>query len=54
MLKSISNLGTVLNKVNQKSIIGGGDLRIPLCPDGQEIACNQWGCWCKAIDSEIR
>ena len=43
MLKSISNLGNVLNKSEQRTINGG---QIP-CPRGQILKCNWLGCWCE-------
>ena len=44
MLKSISNLGTVLNKSEQQ-IINGGQIQ---CEINEILVCNYWGCWCQA------
>ena len=50
MLKSISNLGTVLSKSEQKTI-NGGQIN---CPDGQVLHCIYWAnslytrCFCTA------
>ncbi|MBA6154947.1 hypothetical protein H3Z83_00215 [Tenacibaculum sp. S7007] len=49
MLKSISNLGKVLNKTEQRTINGG----IIKCPDGTRYVCiglpPMRSCWCQAI-----
>ena len=43
MLKDISNLGSVLNKVEQKTINGGIHIcASDGCPDG--LTCFKWGC----------
>jgi hypothetical protein len=44
MLKSISNLGAVLNKTEQRTI-NGGQIK---CPRGQILVCIWSGCWCQA------
>ncbi|XRE44596.1 hypothetical protein ACIVBQ_002800 [Tenacibaculum discolor] len=43
MLKSIANLGNVLNKSEQREINGGQIA----CPRGQVLRCNWLGCWCE-------
>ena len=48
MLKSISNLGNVLNKTEQRTI-NGGQIN---CPRGQVLKCNWLGCWCEAEYTE--
>ncbi|WP_299676353.1 hypothetical protein [uncultured Tenacibaculum sp.] len=54
MLKSIINLGTVLNKADQLKV-NGGNKRIPDCPDGQQLSCHPLiGCHCEAIDTDLR
>lgn len=49
MLKSISNLGKVLNKIDQQKINGG----IINCPDGTRYVCiglpPRRSCWCQAF-----
>lgn len=44
MLKSISNLGKVLNKSEQRTVNGGQIT----CPRGQILKCNWIRCWCEA------
>ncbi|MBA6154946.1 hypothetical protein H3Z83_00210 [Tenacibaculum sp. S7007] len=44
MLKTITNLGEVLNKAEQKTI-NGGQIQ---CPRGTVLRCNWLGCWCEA------
>lgn len=50
MLKSISNLGTVLNKTEQQ-VINGGQIS---CPKGQVLVCIWHGCWCQSEMQEER
>ncbi|WP_420553198.1 hypothetical protein [Tenacibaculum aiptasiae] len=42
MLKSISNLGTILKKDEQRTI-NGGQIH---CPRGWILDCTYYGCWC--------
>ena len=49
MLKSITNLGTVLNKTEQRTINGG----VKNCPPGLILVCTWHGCWCQARIEEI-
>ncbi len=42
MLKSISSLGIVLNKKEQREV-NGGQIQ---CPRGQVLYCIWHGCWC--------
>ncbi|MCF2873864.1 MULTISPECIES: hypothetical protein [unclassified Tenacibaculum] len=42
MLKSISNLGTILKKDEQRTINGGQKQ----CPRGWVLDCDYYGCWC--------
>ena len=46
MLKSISKLGTVLNKKTQKTI-NGGQVQ---CPRNHILVCNYFGCYCKDLN----
>ena len=48
MLKSISNLGSILNKDEQKTI-NGGQIQ---CPPNHILVCNWIGCWCKKLLAE--
>ncbi|WP_442265790.1 hypothetical protein ACSIGC_16045 [Tenacibaculum sp. ZS6-P6] len=54
MLKSITQIGTILNKVDQLKI-NGGNKKIPDCPDGQQLSCHPLvGCHCEAINTTPR
>ncbi|WP_299104653.1 hypothetical protein [uncultured Tenacibaculum sp.] len=44
MLNSISKLGSVLNREDQRTI-NGGQIQ---CPRGMVLRCNWLGCWCEA------
>ncbi len=44
MLKSISNLGAILNKAEQKTI-NGGQIQ---CGRNEVLRCNWLGCWCES------
>ncbi|WP_156167059.1 hypothetical protein [Tenacibaculum mesophilum] len=43
MLKSISSLGNVLNKSEQREVNGGQIV----CPRGTYLKCNWIRCWCE-------
>lgn len=44
MLKSITNLGSILGKTEQRTINGGQKS----CPPGLILVCTWHGCWCQA------
>lgn len=46
MLKSISELGAVLDKTTQKKI-NGGQIQ---CPRNHVLICNYYGCYCKDLN----
>jgi len=52
MLKSISNLGNVLNKSEQREINGG----LLQCPEGTVYFClgahPQFSCWCMKLEED--